>query len=257
MYNCLILGSGRSGTSTAAGILAESGYDPGDDLLEAHEGNPKGFFESDRVNVLNDRIIAHLQGGLSLLRGKPGSSERALYWLHGSDHLSASSPFATALLGFRCKGEMRRILAGLKRPYCMKDPRFSYTLKAWRPFLDSETRFIVTFRHPAATARSVARFYGKPDDPELLRIGMNHFVTSYRHILNTHRHEGHWLFIHYSQLLDGSAVSEMGSFLGAELKGDFVEPKLNRSTESECENGEAMELYETLCSLSNAAGEFL
>jgi hypothetical protein len=43
--NCLILGSGRSGTSLAAGILAQAGYFMGDELWPVNIGNPKGQFE--------------------------------------------------------------------------------------------------------------------------------------------------------------------------------------------------------------------
>ena len=46
--NCLILGSGRSGTSMAAGILARAGYFMGAELWPADIGNPKGYFEDPR-----------------------------------------------------------------------------------------------------------------------------------------------------------------------------------------------------------------
>ncbi|MCC5876577.1 MAG: hypothetical protein JJU11_10205 [Candidatus Sumerlaeia bacterium] len=252
MRNCLVLGSGRSGTSTVAGILAGSGYDPGGDLIEAHEGNPKGFFESDRVNQINDRIIAHLRGGMAMLRGKPDLDERAMYWLHGSPRLEVSGALASRLLAWRCAGEMKEIIAGARRPFCLKDPRFSYTLGPWRSFLPEDTQFIVTFRHPSATAHSVAKFYKKPEDPGMLRIGMEHFISCYGNILEIHRHSGRWLFIHYRQLLDGSAVPAMESFLEADLKGDFVEPALNRSAEKKCDDQRAMELYDRLCELADS-----
>src|ERR1700677_4686273 len=56
--NCLILGSGRSGTSMAAGILARAGYFMGDELWPTDVGNPKGQFEDREVNQINDELIA-------------------------------------------------------------------------------------------------------------------------------------------------------------------------------------------------------
>ena len=56
--NCLILGSGRSGTSMAAGILAKAGYFMGEEIWPANEGNPKGQFEDREVNQINDQLIA-------------------------------------------------------------------------------------------------------------------------------------------------------------------------------------------------------
>jgi hypothetical protein len=42
----LVLGSGRSGTSLASGILSKAGYYMGENLMPATHTNPKGFFES-------------------------------------------------------------------------------------------------------------------------------------------------------------------------------------------------------------------
>ena len=48
--NCLILGSGRSGTSMIAGILHKAGYFMGDNLYPPRSANPKGFFENWEIN---------------------------------------------------------------------------------------------------------------------------------------------------------------------------------------------------------------
>jgi len=58
MKNCIILGSGRSGTSMLAGCLAKSGYFMGDNLYPAREANPKGFFEDPEINAINEMLIA-------------------------------------------------------------------------------------------------------------------------------------------------------------------------------------------------------
>ena len=56
MYNCLILGSGRSGTSMAAGVLAKSGYFMGRNLIPPRPANPKGFFESEQITDVKKRL---------------------------------------------------------------------------------------------------------------------------------------------------------------------------------------------------------
>ena len=58
MNDCFIVGSGRSGTSMVAGLLAQSGYFMGN-KLDAYYGdtNPKGFFEDPDINAINERIL--------------------------------------------------------------------------------------------------------------------------------------------------------------------------------------------------------
>ena len=46
MKDCIVLGSGRSGTSMVAGCLHGANYFMGDDLMPPTAGNPKGIFES-------------------------------------------------------------------------------------------------------------------------------------------------------------------------------------------------------------------
>ncbi|NIM13858.1 MAG: sulfotransferase family protein, partial [Candidatus Aminicenantes bacterium] len=55
MKNCLILGSGRSGTSMIAGILHKAGYFMGDNLYPPRSANPKGFFENWEINEINEK----------------------------------------------------------------------------------------------------------------------------------------------------------------------------------------------------------
>src|SRR5690349_12501793 len=116
--NCLILGSGRSGTSMLAGTLCGAGYYMGEHLVPANEANPKGFFEDDEINAINEALLAPLTP-----RRRPAYGWR---WL-------ASVPVGTP---FACPPELgQRIQAQTARaPFCFKDPRFCYTLPAWRRF---------------------------------------------------------------------------------------------------------------------------
>jgi Uncharacterized protein conserved in bacteria len=60
MRNCLILGSGRSGTSMVAGTLASAGYFIGDNLYPRLASNPKGFFEDPEINAINEDLLARI-----------------------------------------------------------------------------------------------------------------------------------------------------------------------------------------------------
>jgi hypothetical protein len=44
-----------------------------------------------------------------------------------------------------------------RRPYLFKDPRFSYTLATWMPFLAANTTFLRAFREPQRTMNSIMR----------------------------------------------------------------------------------------------------
>jgi len=62
MKNCLILGSGRSGTSMLAGMLHQAGYYMGESFHQPRDSNPKGFFEWYRINRINEDILAAHDG---------------------------------------------------------------------------------------------------------------------------------------------------------------------------------------------------
>src|SRR5215471_14327363 len=113
--NCLILGSGRSGTSMLAGSLRSAGYYMGEHLIPADAANPKGYFEDDEINDINEALLAPLTPS----RSRPACGWR---WL-------AAVPVGTPI---PCPPEItERIKAQTDQsPFCFKDPRFCYTLPA-------------------------------------------------------------------------------------------------------------------------------
>jgi hypothetical protein len=147
-----------------------------------------------------------------------------------------------------------RIAAQTARsPYCFKDPRFCYTLPAWRPFL-GEPVFLCVFREPDRTAHSILKecqsadyLQGLPMDFATAVAG---WALMYRHILEVHRHAGEWLFLHYDQLFDGATLSRVESVLGAPLDRQFPERKLKRSPRGGPVGAEILAVYEQLCSLA-------
>src|SRR5207245_1776489 len=190
MRNCLILGSGRSGTSMLAGMLRGAGYYMGAHLIPADESNPKGYFEDDEINAVNEALLAPVTPALR----RPSYGWR---WL-------AQVPVGTPI---SCPPAIAERIAAQMRcvPFAFKDPRFCYTLPAWRPFLHDGV-FLCIFREPARTAHSILKECRSADYLQGLPMdfagALDGWTLMYRHILENHRHEGDWLFFHYDQLFE-------------------------------------------------------
>lgn len=229
MKNALILGCGRSGTSAAAGTLRRAGYFMGETLIPPAPPNPRGFFESREIHDLNEAVLAPLlpprwggRLGVFLYR-----SERTGYGQRWLARLPVGTPIrARPRLLVRMEALVRR------EPFCFKDPRFCYTLPAWRPLL-RDTLFVCVFRHPEATARSI--LHEVQSRRYLRKLVLDHeralsvWLLMYRHILEVHVPAGgEWLFLHYHQLLDGSGLDRLGEALGAEVDREFIDPRLSR-----------------------------
>jgi Sulfotransferase family len=254
MQNLLILGSGRSGTSMVAGTLRNAGYFMGHDLLEpvgdASASNPRGFFEDFEINNINEQILAQVTPrrppliGRWLFRNRPGYMQR---WL-------ARIPIRTKL---SCTPELGQRIASLtkRQPFCFKDPRFSYTLPCWLPYLD-DTRYIVVFRDPTATAVSIetecrVRHYLR--DLAITRGEiLETWALMYSHVLHfTESLPGPWLFLHYDQVLQGDGLDRLEAFSGALVDRSFPERALRRSAPTaERASRELSRLYRRLCTLA-------
>jgi hypothetical protein len=240
--NCLILGSGRSGTSMLAGSLRLAGYYMGAHLIPADETNPKGFFEDDEINAINEALLTPLTPELSV----PGYGWR---WL-------ASVPVGT---GIECPPELAsRIEAQTAHaPFCFKDPRFCYTLPTWRPFV-ADAVFLCVFREPARTAQSILKECREADYLHGLPMDFTGAVAvwtlMYRHVLEVHRHEGEWLFFHYDQLFSEAAVCRLETTLGIAADRQFPDAKLKRTPAAGIVGAEAAQVYEKLIELAQYPG---
>lgn len=217
IHSCLVLGCGRSGTSMVTGALAGAGYHLAEGLHQARRANPKGFFEAPAINDLNELLLARMLEPDSRFSG----GQR---WLAVPSE--ASTPVATA----DELAAMERLLAS--KPFCHKDPRFAFTLPAWRQAL-GDTRFVVVFRDPARTVRSLVEECREA--PYLANVEFSEadayalWEASYNAILEQSRQGGEWLFMHYDQVLTPAGLDRLSEFLGAEVDRDFPDRKLRRS----------------------------
>lgn len=245
MRNCLILGCGRSGTSMLAGTLAGAGYYMGKSLYRARSANPRGFFESLAINAINERLLAPhapLRSRWWPLRvwRRIFPSERWLALLSAGTTVSAAPNLAR---------RMEKQLA--RAPFAFKDPRFCYTLPAWRPFLPNDTVFLCIFREPGRTAASIlAECHRKYPDIRLSKKEVFDIWTAmYRQVLSVHRHEGEWLFLHFNQMLDGSALASIEKRLGITVNHDFPDRGLRQAKALKAPTN-ALTTYQELCKLA-------
>jgi len=217
VHNCIIIGSGRSGTSLAAGLLYTGKYYIGENVIPPSPANPKGFFESDYINTeINEAILNRWRGGV----------RKGHWWLTRVPHDTS----LTSTLPIRRK--MRVEIA--KAPYCFKDPRFCYTAHLWKPYLQSDTKFVCIFRNPAATAHSmykeykVAKYLAKMDFNPLK--GFRVWEAMYNWILSVHDPAGEWLYLDFDDLVYGGGAEKLSRYLKAPIRKSFIDRKLDRSS---------------------------
>lgn len=249
MKNIIILGSGRSGTSMAAGLFAQAGYFFGGTVYPPRDSNPKGFFETKAVNDINEEILARVTPrrppviGNLLFRGRPQKNQR---WL-------ARVPLNADFEADRIMSEKIKKLTRT-RPYCFKDPRFSYTLPVWRPFLDNNV-FLCVFRHPAVTVTSILRECATARYLKDLRTtpesALAVWSLMYAHILEKHAGQGRWIFIHYDQVFDRRILEKIAAVIGVQMDYSFPEEHLNRSTPGIAVDDKALGIYRKLCELAD------
>ncbi len=136
----------RSGTSAVAGFLAKAGFFAGadDDLLAPAEDNPKGFFERQDVNALNDSLLAELGGAWDKPPSRRAVSGRAAAW----------RPRAQAMVDALAA-------EATDRPLVLKDPRICLLLPAWEATLEGFA-FVLVDRSPMDVAASIRRRDGRP-----------------------------------------------------------------------------------------------
>jgi len=252
MRSCVVLGSGRSGTSMVAGLLAGAGYHMGDQLLPATASNPRGYFEDRAVNALNEDLLGQV------LPRRPEGALGRLYphRLHyGHRWLARIDVGVTLSSTFEIEGTMRTLTT--RRPFCLKDPRFCYTLDCWRQVLDDAV-YICVFREPTRTAASMIADSRERTYLQGMRLtrrrALEVWTSMYEHVLERHHREGRWLFVHYEQVLAGSAIARIEDLVEADVDSGFVDPALKRSRASGRLPDRTASVYRRLCELAGYEG---
>lgn len=126
-----ILGMHRSGTSSLAGCLQESGLELGE-VVEWAPHNLKGNRENLAIRGLNDDVLTYSKGAWD----RPPQDLRWTREHRRRRHEIIESYASVPMWGF-------------------KDPRTVLTLDFWREAIP-DMRFVATYRHPADVASSLA-----------------------------------------------------------------------------------------------------
>jgi hypothetical protein len=238
----------------AAGVLAKSGYFMGDQLVQADEANPKGYFEAMEVNSINENILAPAIPakptgflGKYFFTRRPAEYQRWLTPLPIDSRLSANGRVAEKIA-----------MLTSRQPYCFKDPRFCYTLDIWRPYL-TDIAYVCVFRNPSATITSMVKEARRDSISRGVRFrfnersALNVWCSMYRHVLEReYRENENWLFINYDQFMDGSALTRLGTLLNISADAEFIDNRLRRSNNFSSVPPEAAPIFAKLCQFSRA-----
>jgi len=221
----------------------------GNNLYAAEIGNPKGFFEDAEVNGINEDILAEVVPKRPPFIGKFFYKDRPEKWQRWLARVSLETKMHSS------DSINKRIEELVKKePFCFKDPRFSYTLPIWRPFLKN-TAFICVFRHPASTAVSILKECENARYLHSLSINFEKalevWTLIYRHILDIHRFQGRWLFLHYNQALSEEGLNKISGFLDCNVDYSFPDPSLRRSISNRPIPQITSQIYKKLCELAD------
>lgn len=235
-----------------AGSMATAGYFMGDKLHRPRHSNPKGFFEDREINSINEDILAPIVPWRPpilrrwIRRDQPLQWQRWLARVPLSANINASS---------RIISRMHEVLN--REPYCFKDPRFSFTLPAWRPFLKN-AGYICIFREPAITVASILKECSSRSYLNSVSINSDQalevWTLCYEHIFSNIMDESEWIFLHFDQILTGDGLDRLESFTGARADFSFPDPAFRRSRSEGPITPRAWRTYEQLCRLARYKG---
>ena len=146
----VISGMHRSGTSSIAGVISMLGASlPGGQLMSPKPDNPRGFFESEKIKALNDRILAESGTDWSDWRMVNNDWQKNPNY---PDFFEAASRILTEEYGN-------------SRFIFLKDPRFSKILPFWLLALANSgfrACHIIPVRHPDEVAASLGKLHALP-----------------------------------------------------------------------------------------------
>lgn len=139
----VVLGMHRSGTSSVAGALVQMGATAPVTLMAPKPENPKGFWESEAIMVVNDQLLARC--GSSWRDWRPLNGQA----LHGADQATLRAQ-ALEVLEAEFGGQDRIVL---------KDPRICRLFPFWSEVLAEagyQPLIVTPLRAPMEVAASLA-----------------------------------------------------------------------------------------------------
>ena len=154
-----VLGMHRSGTSAITGMLAHAGFSAPSDQMAANIVNPKGFWESIKINKLNEDFLEKMESHWSSSLPLPA----------GWSESSSAREWRTSLINI-----IADVYGGAELP-TIKDPRFCRLIYGLEPWLESkliEASFIITIRNPLEVYNSLQQAQGT-DHEIALRLWIN------------------------------------------------------------------------------------
>ena len=197
----LVLGSHRSGTSVLTRSLLAAGVFLGERLYGPRFDNPKGFFEDQITNQLDDRFLNRIERQWNSLL-LPDSVD--------SDIISAYQNSLKIKVFSRFEN---------KPLWGLKDPRITRLWSYWLPvFVEKgiEPIFIMANRHPYSVAESLFKRDQMPE-AQALALWAVHQLDAMEALL---KHGG--LVVEYDLMMDQprQELQRIASFLGVEAQLD-------------------------------------
>ena len=211
-----VIGMHRSGTSAMAGALHQLGIPIGKDIMAPNQYNEKGYFENNRVYVLNEQFLQLLGVNWSttyMIEKNWWKNDQLLSSLKKklSDYID--SEFAKESV------------------FLIKDPRISVLLPIWIELMSGkgiESKFIILLRDPHSVSMSLMERDGFTfEKSERLwadyNLKIEYFTRNYDRI-----------FINFEDLIEdpNSILKIVQEFLGMEIEdtknivNEFLDPSL-------------------------------
>jgi hypothetical protein len=240
----VILGLGRSGTSTFARALRIFGVDLGDNLTPPEIGvNDKGFFEDEDFLAINREMLTHL----------------GVDWFYASDiPIPQSKVDALIEKGFleRAAQLLSAKMSG-KALYAFKDGRTTKLIPFWNAVFEKcnldQPRYLIVVRNPISAAKSY-RKYSKIDEKLTYMLWTGYTLAALKGSNQRKR-----VLSDYDRLLENPRreIARIGHHLDFEVNQDeaedfennFLDPSLQHTIYTEddvAENDEIPEITKKL-----------
>lgn len=247
----LVLGMHRSGTSALAGMIEQAGALGPLTPLPPNDANPKGYIESKKIMIFNDRLLAKMNSNWD----DPLSSTKALsknYRLTSKDYRDAADILRSEFLDARL--------------FVLKDPRICRLLPFWTKALaklEINTLPVLTVRNPLEVASSLRTRDGMSTEHALLlwlrhTLDAEYYSRKIPRSVNTFED----LLSNPTQVIQNikaSFDSDSGLFNPSNSVTDFVSEDLRheRSSVQHLTNSPQTALwvrrcYEAMCQISSA-----